>query len=1097
MNTRSTLRVSRLSVLFICFLSCTVGSLQLAAAQTWDTLGRIPSEAMMQRVLVSSTGAMYAYTADENTESWRSLDGGKTWHVLLHQGQVQLFKDGRVVVAERDPENKYRTNIMLSSDNGFQWKEIGAASWCRGVLVLHIGRDDRLYTLCQGAIERAGDNELIVFRALYNEILSMAVFDDYLVAQNHTHLGWTDQSGTTSWTYNNELRGNCNYEFVCGTALDSLYVIISNRNSETSRPCPATIQTNVGDAENWHGELTEGETWDIALFDALTAYASNSVLGVVRRDVDGMWFQNSINSPQCHDLFAAPDGALYALDSTNTVFRLPQADQPYKRLAFTGEFETSSLLNKTERDSVHILNTGIAAVTVDSLRLSRESNSPLRIVYEDMQLPFVLQPGEKLAVHLETMFTASDSSEIYDTLTVYAGELRLSETILARANLPSVEAEQSWADKISAGREINVSLDLWNIGTHPFRLDSLSIIADSRLEYIRYDSAGFNLPGYSSRPVSLPAIVNVDRRVKYAVFIMPLVRDTISLFIRYYTDFGELEQTVNLAVPEFRIANRSSTSKDPVYLNANASAPFSLWLANTGNIDYNIDSICLISEPDVLSIDTANLNPEKYLACHDVLSLPVRAHGLPDTTVVCTVILKTEFGELEQAYALEVIDAELPSGSDWTTMSNLPGVNSLKYNGNGAKLGLYSGSLIVLDARDGVTVGAFRHNRAGRYANEPTLAGVGDVGMSWDGRLIALGARIDANDEKSAILELMDVKTRKIINSTSFPEPRQRIHSTRFLPGDSLVAMSFVGPAYDDVNMIRHEGKFGVYSLRSNTWKYLNEELPSRSIDLAADGRFVQFRQYFYYREWSGSHYDFTTRKYTTFLYDMETEALLDVPFRNCTIHFSQDGAGRMFHHWYQYGDSLLATVLQRSPIHFTDIPGVEPNGAILPDGEHYAYIPTDYWGKANLNFLRIVHLKSGGIVVGECFEHDVALNAFAISPDGSKIAFVDVNGLVWQQDLDCEFEDIRTVDVDEADVNSGFSLRVSPNPTNSLLLVAHPQMSNGRIRILDMTGRESLSFTFSDKQESQVNVESLSPGVYCLEISDGSHRASIMFVRR
>lgn len=1096
MNTRSKLRVSRLSVLFICFLSCTVGSLQLAAAQTWDTLGRIPTEAVMQRVLVSSTGAMYAYTLDENTESWRSLDGGKTWHVLLHQGQVQLFKDGRVVVAERDPYNKDRTNIMLSSDNGFQWKEIGA-SWCYGVLVLHIGRDDRLYTLCRRTVERAGDKELIVFRAFYNEILSMAAFDDYLVAQNHTHLGWTDQSGTTSWTYNKELRGKCNYGFVCGTALDSLYVIISNRNSETSRPCPATIQTNVGDAENWHGELTEGETWDIALFDALTAYASNSVLGVVRRDVDGMWFENSINSPQCHDLFAAPDGALYALDSNNTVFRLPQADQPYKRLAFTGEIETSSLLNKTERDTVHILNTGIAAVIIDSLRLGRESNSPLRIVYEDMQLPYVLQPGEKLAIYLETMFTASDSSEITDSLTVYAGELRLSEIILARANLPSVEPKQSWADKISAGREIKVSLDLRNIGTHPFRLDSLSIIADSRLEYIRYDSAGFNLPGYSSRPASLPGTVDVNNRVSFDVSIMPLVRDTISFSVRYYTDFGEPQQNVRLALPEFRIVNRSSTSRDSVFLNTNASAPFSLWLDNTGNIDYNIDSICLISEPDVLSIDTANLNPEKYLACHDVLSLPLRAHGLPDTTVVCTVILKTEFGELEQSYALDVVDAELPSQSDWTTLSNQTGVYSLEYNGNGAKLGLYSGSLTVLDARDGVTVGAFRHNRTGKYSDEYTLSGGGDIGMSWDGRLVALGSRIDATDEKRAILKLVDVKTRKTVNSISFPELKQRIHSTRFLPGDSLVAMSFVGPAYDDVNMIRHEGKFGVYSLQSNTWKYLNEELPSRSIDLAANGRFVQFRQYYYYRTWSGSHYDVTTRKYTTFLYDMETEALLDVPFRNCTIHFSQDGAVRMFHNWTKFTDSLLTTVLQRSPIRFTEIVNVNTNGAILPDGEHYAYIPTDYWGKANLNFLRIVHLKSGGIVVGECFEHDIALNAFAISPDGSKIAFVDVNGLVWQQDFDCELEDIRTVAVDEADVNKDFSLRVFPNPTNSLLLVAHPEMSSGRVRILDMTGRESLSFTFSDKQESQVNVESLSPGVYCLEVSDGSRHASQLFVRR
>ena len=1081
-KTRSTLRVKMAVVLYIWFLSFAVGGMQRAAAQTWDTLGRIPSEAVLQRVQVSSTGAMYAYTVDENTESWRSLDGGKSWHLLLHQGPIALFKDGRVVVAERDAEDSTQSKILLSADDGFQWSKLIEGEY----IMVYVGRDDRLYLRNDELIYRFDNDRLTRFNRFRNGVINMAAFQDNVVAHNYTALGWT--AGDFAWRNNDQLRGSCGFEFVCGTALDSLYVIISSRHKGEQKWCRSTIKTNVGEAENWLEELPEGETWDIALFDALTAYAANSVLGVVRRDVDGIWFENSIDSPQCHDLFAAPDGALYALDSNNTVFRLPQADQPYKRLAFTGEIETSSLLNKTERDTVHILNSGIAATVIDSLRLGRGLNSPLRIVYEDMQLPFVLQPGNTLAVYLETMFTASDSSAITDSLTVYAGELRLSKTVLARANLPLVTPGQKWTGKLAPGREMRISLELKNRGTHPFRLDSVHFIVDPRLEYVRHDSVGFGSSSSSSSG-PLPVTAGVNREVSYSIYVKPLVRDTISLFIRYYTDFGGLEQIVNVALPEFQVENRLPWSKEPIVLNPHASAPFSLLIFNNGNVDYNIDSVCLKSVPDILSVDAANLNHEKYLACDDMFPLLVRVRDSPDTTVSCTVILKTEFGEVEHSLSLEVKNAEVPQVADWTASPDLTNVSSLRYNGDGTKLGVYSDNqLTVLDVRDGVSVGTFRHNRIGETTLLTFLNKDYDVDISWDGRLVALGTAVKVNGENQAVLELMDIQTRKIIQTIPFNDLKQRIHSTRFLPGDSLLAVSFIA-SVNEPSRDWHEGKFGVYSLHSNSWKYLNEELPSASIDLAANGRYVQFQRYFYFHEWSGSHFDSKTHRFSTFLYDVESDELLDVPFKCCSAEFSDDGSRRIFRQRDQNTYDILQLVLQRNPIRFTELDYIGEKGAILPDGEHYAYLY--YTG------LRIAHLKSGGIVVGECFEHDVKLIDFAISPDGSKIAFVDVNGIVWQQDFECEFADIRTVDVDETDVNNDLSLRVFPNPTNSLLFVAHPHMSNGRVRILDMTGRESLSFTFSDKQESQVNVESLSPGVYCLEVSDGSQRASVLFVRR
>ncbi len=1068
-----------LCAMYVCL---TVAAIQNAQAQTWETLSRIPASAGMQQILVSSSGAMYAYRLGENTQSWRSLDGGKSWHLLLHHGQLALLDDGRLYVAENMSNKENFQQVLMSEDNGFEWKQLLEGQNLR----IFTGKDRKLYVAEDSRLTRYDKDSTFTYPLVNGKIQDVLALENVVVATGSLGAWWIDDSDATSWGEITGLDGNCFYGKVFGTALDSLYLLQSKTNGQQSRPCKTTIASGVETPRVWLGELPQGETQDLALFDALTAYAANSVLGVVRRNVAGIWFTYGLENTRCHSLCASPDGTLYALDSSNAVFRLPRADEPYKRLELSGNFNIVTLLNKIRIDTIEIHNAGLKSIVIDSVRLASGAGAPLRIVNDAADIPAELLPGETLPVLLETLFTENDSTSHFDTLTVHAGDLRIVRTLNAGVNIPKFEFTSPDIGLVYFGQTQHLIAKMRNQGEIAVRFDSATYIVNTPAEIV------------SDVPLEerYPFVVQAKDRKDIGWFIRPLRRDTATIIIRYHTDVGDLDQTIHFATPEVFIKNPTNPSDSAIHFNSALRAPFSLLVHNYGNIDYTVQSVQLSSEPAVIAIDHRRVKTGTFLTCGSDMIIPLIVREKLDTVVSCRLTVHTDVGVISTKFRVRLLNNSVDMNYDWASTHTARYADKLTYSGDGKRLIVFTASCAqAFNSSDGRLVAAIQNNRTFDVSVRKIWPPKNDVGFSHDANIAAVGSRYPDGDVLRTSLDLIDVNSLQVLKTVQFAEEEQRIYSAKLLAGDSLVALAF-GVDFHTYNDEWSEGKFGIYSLNSDSWKYLNDNLPSRPVQLVGSGKHVLFQRVYYRTHWAGRGTTYWNDN-DGFLYNSDSNAVLSIPMKNFDVNFSADDQVRIYHHRDPVENTIIASMLQRNAVRYTYLAGIEPGGCILPDGEHYAYIPTDYWGKANLNFLRIVHLKSGGIVVGECFEHDIALNAFAISPDGSKIAFVDVNGLVWQQDFDCELEDIRTVAVDEADVNKDFSLRVFPNPTNSLLLVAHPEMSSGRVRILDMTGRESLSFTFSDKQESQVNVESLSPGVYCLEVSDGSRHASQLFVRR
>ncbi len=369
-----------------------------------------------------------------------------------------------------------------------------------------------------------------------------------------------------------------------------------------------------------------------------------------------------------------------------------------------------------------------------------------------------------------------------------------------------------------------------------------------------------------------------------------------------------------------------------------------------------------------------------------------------------------------EKFKVEGNDRVLKADADWAV--DLPSFGELlklDYTADGKRLVVYGADeMLLVDARSGELIGAFKHgfNPDDRRVSDFTVT-PGNVGVNRDGSLAAVGVKSGRpREEGPSGIVLVTTDGSAEPDTILFDGNYGNVVASRFLPDDRRLALCL----FEDIGVnldVISGGRYGIYDYVDKHWHWFTQDTAAASVEVSPSGRYVIFDVYGYRYDFEGS-----ATRVTEFgrgqLIDVDQAAEASTLLKRAGIKVAADDETRLYFRYSRSGGSL-PEVLYHGAGNFRAIrvQGDVGNGFLIDaergllidgesgafiDAERYVYLRSYYKeGRAELG---LIDPETGEALTTDC-SWDKSVTAFAVSPDGKKIALLG-DGLLWQEDFEC-----------------------------------------------------------------------------------------------
>ena len=345
-------------------------------------------------------------------------------------------------------------------------------------------------------------------------------------------------------------------------------------------------------------------------------------------------------------------------------------------------------------------------------------------------------------------------------------------------------------------------------------------------------------------------------------------------------------------------------------------------------------------------------------------------------------------------------DRVLMDDADWVVEDIDNGnVFDMEYTADGDRLVLYGREKMTLvDARSGAIIGVFNHafnQDEMQYGH--IMITPGNVGVNRDGSLAAVGIKSGRpGQEGPSGIALVTTDGSAEPDTILFDGNYGNVVASRFLPDKRHLAVCL----YENTGVeldVRSGGRFGIYDYVDKEWLWFTQDASARLVEVSPSGKFVAFDVYNYHYNFSGT---FTTETYSAWgrLVDVkqaaEAPTLMDrfrlkqSPNDKARLYFRLSGDGSPAEVFYERAGQFTASLVR------DDV----ANGAFI-DADRYVYLKRNR--DLDLSELFVLDPDTGAGLTTACSWSE-AVGAFAVTPDGRKIALLGGESMLWQQDFDC-----------------------------------------------------------------------------------------------